>query len=212
MSDLYWLTDEQMARLRPHFTKSHGRPRVDDQRVLSGIIFVNRNGLRWRDAPPVHGPHGRSNSALRPECPPVKVPTGEGLQARKRRRNLSKVARQIPLAGPSRSPTPPLNRILRTWRCWIPSALRAALCSSAPAAPWSDHRCRPCVRPNRCGRDNAQSSPQNAAALRPPHRCRCLRPTALGHRPQPFRPRPSPPTPAIAGTRAGCQKGTPAQC
>jgi transposase len=25
--------------------------------VLSGIIFVNRNGLRWRDAPPVYGPH-----------------------------------------------------------------------------------------------------------------------------------------------------------
>ena len=51
MSDLYWLTDEQMARLQPYFPKSHGRKRVDDRRVLSGIIFVNRNGLRWRDAP-----------------------------------------------------------------------------------------------------------------------------------------------------------------
>ena len=57
MSDLYWLTDEQMERLRPPFPKSHGQPRVDDRRVLSGIIFVNRNGLRWRDAPPVYGPH-----------------------------------------------------------------------------------------------------------------------------------------------------------
>jgi transposase len=46
MSDLYWLTDEQMARLSPYFPKSHGKPRVDDRRVLSGIIFVNRNGLR----------------------------------------------------------------------------------------------------------------------------------------------------------------------
>ncbi len=43
MSDLYWLTDEQMARLQPYFPKSHGKPRVDDRRVLSGIIFVNRN-------------------------------------------------------------------------------------------------------------------------------------------------------------------------
>jgi transposase len=25
--------------------------------VLSGIIFVNRNGLRWRDAPREYGPH-----------------------------------------------------------------------------------------------------------------------------------------------------------
>lgn len=49
MSDLYWLTDEQMARLAPYFPKSHGRSRVDDRRALSGIIFVNRNGLRWRD-------------------------------------------------------------------------------------------------------------------------------------------------------------------
>lgn len=57
MSDLYWLTDEQMARLEVYFPKSHGRPRVDDRRVLSGIIFVNRNGLRWRDAPKDYGPH-----------------------------------------------------------------------------------------------------------------------------------------------------------
>ena len=57
MSDLYWLTDEQMGRLRPFFPKSHGKPRVDDRRVLSGIIFVNRNGLRWRDAPREYGPY-----------------------------------------------------------------------------------------------------------------------------------------------------------
>lgn len=56
MSDLYWLTDEQMARLRPYFPKSHGRPQVDDRRVLSGIVFINRNGLRWCDAPEEYGP------------------------------------------------------------------------------------------------------------------------------------------------------------
>ena len=57
MSDLYWLTDEQMERLSPYFPKSHGRARVDDRRVLSGIILVNRNDLRWRDAPKDYGPH-----------------------------------------------------------------------------------------------------------------------------------------------------------
>jgi len=46
-----------MGRLSPYFPKSHGRPRVDDRRVLSGIIFVNRNGLRWRYAPREYGPH-----------------------------------------------------------------------------------------------------------------------------------------------------------
>ncbi|WP_278184857.1 transposase [Salipiger marinus] len=52
----FWLTDEQMDRLRPFFPKSHGKPRVDDRRVLSGIIFINRNGLRWCDAPREYGP------------------------------------------------------------------------------------------------------------------------------------------------------------
>ncbi len=56
MRGLYWLTDEQMERLRPHFPKSHRMLRVDDRRVLSRIIFVNRNGLRLRDAPAAYGP------------------------------------------------------------------------------------------------------------------------------------------------------------
>ena len=57
MSGLYCLTNEQIARLQPFFLKSHGKPRVDDRRVLSGIVFVNRNGLRWCDAPKDYGPH-----------------------------------------------------------------------------------------------------------------------------------------------------------
>ena len=57
MSNLFWLTDAQMARLKPYFPKPHGKPRVDDRRVLSGIIFINRNGLRWCDAPSEYGPH-----------------------------------------------------------------------------------------------------------------------------------------------------------
>jgi transposase len=56
MSNLFWLTDEQVERLRPFFPMSHGKPRVDDRRVLSGIIFINRNGLRWCDAPREYGP------------------------------------------------------------------------------------------------------------------------------------------------------------
>lgn len=55
MSNLFWLTDEQMDRLKPFFPKSHGKPRVDDRRVLSGIIFINRHGLRWCDAPREYG-------------------------------------------------------------------------------------------------------------------------------------------------------------
>jgi transposase len=56
MSNLYWLSEEQMGRLKPYFPKSRGKPRVDDRRVLSGIILINRNGLRWSDAPAEYGP------------------------------------------------------------------------------------------------------------------------------------------------------------
>ena len=57
MSDLFWLSEAQMRRIEPYFALSHGVPRVDDRRVISGIIFVIRNGLRWRDAPKDYGPH-----------------------------------------------------------------------------------------------------------------------------------------------------------
>jgi len=57
MSDLFWLTREQLGRFEGYFPRSHGKPRVDDLRVISGIIHVLRNGLRWRDAPREYGPH-----------------------------------------------------------------------------------------------------------------------------------------------------------
>ena len=57
LSDLLMLTPEQMRRIEPYFPLSHGVPRVDDRRVLSGILFVIRNGLRWRDVPAGYGPH-----------------------------------------------------------------------------------------------------------------------------------------------------------
>jgi putative transposase len=57
MSELLMLSPAQMRRIEPYFPLSHGVPRVDDRRVLSGILFVIRNGLRWRDAPEGYGPH-----------------------------------------------------------------------------------------------------------------------------------------------------------
>jgi transposase len=51
------LSERQLARLSPHFPLSHGVPRVDDRRVVSGIVYVIRNGLQWKDAPKGYGPH-----------------------------------------------------------------------------------------------------------------------------------------------------------
>ena len=57
LSEVWLLSEAQMRRIEPYFPLSHGIPRVDDCRIVSGIIFVIRNGLRWRDAPVGYGPH-----------------------------------------------------------------------------------------------------------------------------------------------------------
>ena len=56
MADLFWLSEAQMRRIEPYFPLSQGMPRMEDRRVLSGVVFVIRNGLRWRDAPTDYGP------------------------------------------------------------------------------------------------------------------------------------------------------------
>jgi len=57
MTDHFWLSETQILRINRYLPRSHGVPRVDDRKVVSGIIHVIRNGLRWRDAPLVYGPH-----------------------------------------------------------------------------------------------------------------------------------------------------------
>ena len=58
MTDHYfWLTDAQFAQLSPLLpNKPRGVPRVDDQRVISGIVHVLKSGGRWVDAPAIYGP------------------------------------------------------------------------------------------------------------------------------------------------------------
>ena len=57
MSDLFLLSQSQFNRIRPYFPLSHGGQRVDDLRVVSGIIYVIKHGLQWKDAPKDYGPH-----------------------------------------------------------------------------------------------------------------------------------------------------------
>ncbi|WP_150005777.1 IS5 family transposase [Iodidimonas muriae] len=53
----FLLSKAQMRRIEPFFPLSHGIPRVDDRRVVSGIVYVIKHGLMWRDAPKGYGPH-----------------------------------------------------------------------------------------------------------------------------------------------------------
>ena len=53
----FWLSQEQFDQIKPHLpTDTRGKPRVDDRRVISGIIHVLKSGCRWVDAPELYGP------------------------------------------------------------------------------------------------------------------------------------------------------------
>jgi transposase len=57
MAEFFWLSEAQFARLEPLLpSDTRGVPRVDDRRVISGIVQVLKSGGRWADAPPVYGP------------------------------------------------------------------------------------------------------------------------------------------------------------
>ena len=56
--NLYWLSDEEWASIQPHLpTGRRGVHRVDDRRVISGIVHMLKTGARWRDCPVEYGPY-----------------------------------------------------------------------------------------------------------------------------------------------------------
>ena len=54
---LFWLSDDAWAAIEPHLPKNQpGARRVDDRRVISGILHVLKVGCRWCDCPTEYGP------------------------------------------------------------------------------------------------------------------------------------------------------------
>ena len=56
MSEVPLLSCAHMRRIEPFVPLSRGLRRVDDRRVISGIVYVVRHGLQWKDAPRGYGP------------------------------------------------------------------------------------------------------------------------------------------------------------
>ena len=55
--NLFWLFEKQWATIEPFLpTDVRGKERVDDRRVISGILHVIKSGCRWCDCPPEYGP------------------------------------------------------------------------------------------------------------------------------------------------------------
>lgn len=56
MAELFWLSDEQWAAIEPLLPHLGGKSRVNDRRVISGILHRFGEGLRWRAVPDTYGP------------------------------------------------------------------------------------------------------------------------------------------------------------
>lgn len=57
MSNLYWASDKEWKKIEPHLPKDvRGIERVDDRRIISGIVHVLKSGCRWCDCPKEYGP------------------------------------------------------------------------------------------------------------------------------------------------------------
>ena len=57
MASLFWLSDEAWAAIEPHLPRNQpGARRVEDRRVISGILHVLKSGCRWSDCPADYGP------------------------------------------------------------------------------------------------------------------------------------------------------------
>lgn len=58
MADHFWLSEVQWAAIEPHIPKIYtGKRRVDDRRMISGIVHRLREGGRWRALPEAYGPY-----------------------------------------------------------------------------------------------------------------------------------------------------------
>ena len=54
---LFWLSDQAWSAIAPHLPQNQaGARRVDDRRIISGIVHMLKCGGRWQDCPAEYGP------------------------------------------------------------------------------------------------------------------------------------------------------------
>ncbi len=107
MSSNFWLTEEQFSKINPLLpNKPRGVPRVDDRRVLSGILFCLQRGYRWSDVPAEYGP-ARTRwrlvaDQMRPRLPKLATlmdTAEENVLAKPRAASVAKPAKNRPRNG-----------------------------------------------------------------------------------------------------------------
>jgi Putative transposase of IS4/5 family (DUF4096) len=90
MSDFFWFSDAQWGRIAPLLpTGVRGKKRVDDRRVLSGIVHALRCGGRWADCADVYGPKKTLYSCAGPSAAYGKPSSAHWQEPRTRPTNCS---------------------------------------------------------------------------------------------------------------------------
>lgn len=58
MANRYEISDEAWGLVADLFIerRTRGRPRIDDRRMLDGVLWILRSGAAWRDMPEEFGP------------------------------------------------------------------------------------------------------------------------------------------------------------
>ena len=65
MADFFWFSDAQWSQIEPLLpVNGKGARRVDDRRVLSGIVHALQSGGRWGDCPRRSMAPGRRSTIL----------------------------------------------------------------------------------------------------------------------------------------------------
>ncbi|OXM66186.1 hypothetical protein CF166_27585 [Amycolatopsis sp. KNN50.9b] len=80
-----------------------GRPRVDDRRVINGMLFMAKTGVAWRDPRGLGRFRHRAGASARCRCPPR-----DRVPHRGNRTRAADTANQMitPSAGPAAAPPP----------------------------------------------------------------------------------------------------------
>ncbi len=133
MGDLFLLSEREMSRISPRFPLAHGVTRVDDCRVMSGIVYAVRNGLQWGRCPQ----EVRSAQDTVQPLHPLEAAQGLRPPLCQPRRQGSKPERIMIDATHRPDLSPQIRRPLESWRKLIPEGLicQTALATIPPALP-----------------------------------------------------------------------------
>lgn len=134
MSELYWLLDEQRARLWRLFGKSPGKPRVNDRRVLNGFLIKRNGRCGYMRCASSSWPSTITGTSVNPSCIAAKTCPRLAISSSSSHARYGKAKPD----SPKRAASFPTRSAPCTFAFWPWSSRRASGHCSIP--PWAKAR------------------------------------------------------------------------